>query len=382
MKEKVAQEEIKISKLDIFKSINKETDISQIVSNLDTGIKEFLKSDGFKKYLNYMTSFYTYSFNNIFLISMQRDNATHVGSFTFWKSKNRHVKKGEQGIRILAPTTSKREVEIKLLNEKNEPLKNNDGSIQTIKENRTVITGFKWTTVFDVSQTDGEPLPKIINKLNKNTPISSIIKDIITTISTCPIKYQDISANGYFDLKTNEIVIKSGMSNDQTAKTLVHEFAHSLVHKGITDYTQERPYYEMQAEGIAYVVLKRYGLDTSDYSFGYVTSWIQNMDDNKYKDALTIIQKESSSIINKIDAVIEKEIELINNTREKEIIKELKKEHITPKKSLVDDIMKLEDRILEKVNIHKLCEGKLRIPNEEMALHKISSQLLQQGIEM
>jgi len=367
--------------LNIFSNITKDTDISTIISNLDSGIKNLFESGNFKKYLNFLSSFYSYSVNNTFLIMMQNPDSSFVGSYTFWKSKNRYVKKNEHGLKIMAPTTEMRTCLVKQYDENKNPIYEN-GIHKTKEELVPFITGYKWTTVFDVSQTDGEPLPSIVKKLDKTSPVSKIIQNIITEVSSCPIHYKEIKQNGYYDVDKNEIVINNSLSGDATAKTLIHEYAHSILHKNITDYSSLRGFYEMQAEGIAYTVLQRYNLDTSDYSFGYVAHWTADLKEEQYKQALSIIRQEASSIIGKIDTVIEKEWELYSIKRKEEISKELKRNHIFPKEKLIKDIFILEQRSSTEIDIRKLCEGNLHVPNEQAAIYKINTQISQQILEM
>ncbi len=342
--------------LELFKNINKDTSISDIVNNLDNGIKQIFKSDKFIDYLNFISSFYKYSYNNIFLILMQNPDATLIGSYTFWKSKNRHVKSGEHGLKILAPTTSKRTYKIELKDKDGKALLDQNNEPLTKLEERKVISGFKWTTVFDVSQTDGDPIPKLLSNLESNNDKSKILTDIIKSISQYPIEFRDINFNGYFSKKENQIIVRNGLSADQTAKTLIHEYVHSILHDKITDYATNRSFYEMQAEGTAYVVMKHYGIDTSQYSFSYVGSWVSDMDNNKYKEALQIIQNTSKLIIENIDDEYEK---VLIKHRENELLKDLKVNDIKPNKMLVQNIIKLEDSINKKVVVNQLINGEI-----------------------
>ncbi len=216
-------------------SIDKTSDIKEILNNLKEGIKDVISSGKYQNYLNYMSSFYTYSVNNTLLIWFQKPEATLVGSYGFWQQKNRYIKKDEHGIKILAPTTGKREIEKQILDKYGNPVLGDNNTPLTKKEPLTVITGFKWTTVFDISQTKGDPVPSLLSQLEGNSKESEKLINVIQQISVYPIRFGDTGrANGYFD--NNEIVIKENMSSDQTAKTMMHEYTHSELHNDLKDY--------------------------------------------------------------------------------------------------------------------------------------------------
>lgn len=243
-------------------------EIKDALEEIEKGIENLLTSDSYKEYLNFVSSFYNYSSKNVLLILSQMPYATYVGSYGFWKKKNRYVKKGEHGIKIIAPNIKKvpQETESKQTKEnKNNP------NISNSTEEKLILTGFHFTTVFDISQTDGEEVPSILSKLNGYLPISDIIIETIEDISILPINYRELDYNGY--CSDVEIAINKNLSPNQTAKTLIHEYLHSIFHNDITDYSANRSKYEIQAESTAYVVSKHFGLDTSDYSFGYIASW-------------------------------------------------------------------------------------------------------------
>lgn len=287
-------------------------EIKDALEEIEKGIENLLTSDSYKEYLNFVSSFYNYSSKNVLLILSQMPYATYVGSYGFWKKKNRYVKKGEHGIKIIAPNIKKvpQETESKQTKEnKNNP------NISNSTEEKLILTGFHFTTVFDISQTDGEEVPSILSKLNGYLPISDIIIETIEDISILPINYRELDYNGY--CSDVEIAINKNLSPNQTAKTLIHEYLHSIFHNDITDYSANRSKYEIQAESTAYVVSKHFGLDTSDYSFGYIASWKKNKSMEDIRETLNTISNISELIITKME-------DSIQNTYEN-IIKEEKK---------------------------------------------------------
>lgn len=283
--------------------ITKDTDVSLILEELKNGVKEFMTSDNYKNYLDFQSSLYQYSFNNCLLIAMQKPEASIVGSYAFWKKYNRYVNKGEKGIRILAPNTAKRKFNIPVYDDNKNPLLDDYGKPITKTVEKTVITGFRLVPVFDVSQTSGEPLPNILKELTGNSSASEILIEAIKNISEIPITFEEINdgSKGYYTPIENKIVIKDNMSKDQTAKTLIHEYAHSKLHKDLELYSANRGVAEIEAESIAYVVSKHFGLDTSEYSFGYVTSWSKGKDLDYLQDTLKTINYCSREIINEIE---------------------------------------------------------------------------------
>lgn len=321
-----------------FKIPTGKDDVSEILEQLKDGVSSLMSSDKYKKYLDYVSSFHHYSFRNVLLIAFQNPEATKVGSFTFWKTHNRYVKKGEHGIKILAPNISKVKKEVKVLDSEGRPVLNKDGSVKTENKIVSSITGFRIATVFDVSQTDGKEIPNILTKLSKNTPVSDLLINSVSAISKLPIEYQNIqgSANGYTD--GEKIVVQENMSKDQTAKTLIHEYAHSEYHKDITDYQKNRSNYEIQAESTAYIVSKHFGLDTSDYTFGYVTSWAKGKSLDEYEDTLKKINDMANEIINKIETHLENEYDKLQT---KEIINQVKAAKFNPTPEVIKKIEQL-----------------------------------------
>lgn len=323
--------------------ITSDTEISGLMDELKAGLKDILTTGKYQEYLNFQSSLYNYSFNNCILIMLQRTNISYVGSYTFWKQNNRYVNKGENGIKIFAPVTKKEVKEIPLLDEKNKPRYDGNGKQIMEKVTRTVLNGFKLTTVFDVSQTSGEPLPNLVKELKGNSSTSEKLFNAIKSISNIPIKLETIAgkAKGYYDPELKEIVIKNGMNSDQSLKTLIHEYTHSKLHNDLHEYKLNRGEFEIQAESVAYMVSKHFGLDTSDYSFGYVAIWAGGKELDEMQHTLKVISETSKKIIGEIENYLAREYDLKKNNP-KEFIKQMLKENgFQGKDKVISNIEKL-----------------------------------------
>ena len=257
------------------------------------GIEEVFSSEKYADFLKFYSGFHQYSLTNMLLIMIQFPEASCCASYADWKKKGRHVKKGEKGLMIRVPTPKKFIVE------------DEDGN----EEERFKLF-FKVGSVFDISQTDGEPLPEICNKLTGIVENYSEIYDSICAAAGIPVTLEDFegSANGFYSPTESKIVIRSGMSEAQTIKTLVHETAHSLLHKkGGEQEKVDRETAELQAESVAYIVCNYLGIDTSDYSFGYVAGWSKGKSSKHLEKNLTIIGKAAEKIIARLEGKPETE---------------------------------------------------------------------------
>ena len=285
--------------------------VQEITEKLEQGIKELFESEKYKTYLNTMSKFHNYSFNNTMLIAMQKPDATLVAGFKAWqKNFDRHVKKGEKGIRILAPAPYK----IKEEQEKLDPI---TGEIMLDKNGMPIteeveikIPAFRVVPVFDVSQTDGKELPDIgVNELSGSVEDYEDFMQALTEVSPVPITYEDIDgdAKGYFHTTDHRIAIQEGMSQSQTVKTAIHEVAHAKLHDreqnqdidAVLD--KDRNTKEVEAESVAYTVCQHFGIDTSDYSFGYIAGWSSDRDMKELKSSLDTIRKTASELITGIE---------------------------------------------------------------------------------
>ena len=281
--------------------------MKEITDRLETGIQELFDSDRYKAYLTTMAKFHNYSFNNTLLIAMQGGQL--VAGFNKWKDTfHRTVKKGEKGIKILAPAPYKVKQKMEKLDEQGKPILDKDG--KPLTEEKTVqIPAFKVVSVFDVSQTEGEPLPTIaVNELSGSVQDYQDFFKALEQASPVPIGFEGIEggAHGYFHLLDNRIAIQEGMSQLQTIKTAIHEIAHAKLHAIDPDDPEQtnRPdsrTREVQAESVAYAVCQHYGLDTSEYSFGYVAGWSSGRELAELKASLEIIRSAAHELISAPD---------------------------------------------------------------------------------
>ena len=270
--------------------------VDEILRSLETGIRDFMQTDRYKEYLKAVGRFHDYSTNNITLITMQKPDATLVAGYTTWKNAfNRNVRKGEKGIRIIAPAPVKVEKEKEVL----------DAYGNLRKEKVTVtIPKYKCVSVFDVSQTEGDRLPDIdpAELMAEVDDYGNLIRALEMT-SRVPVSYREIDdgARGYFDARSEKINIKSGMGQSQTVKTLIHEIAHSFLH-GKEDGGALMPSAtkEVEAESVAYTVCSALGIDTSEYTFPYVTAWASKTDNGALKDSMDRIREMASEIIHTV----------------------------------------------------------------------------------
>lgn len=262
-----------------------------ITKELERGVKELLASDKYKEYLNFMGKFHDYSVNNSILIFLQMPQATMVAGYQAWQNKfKRQVRKGEKGIRILAPCPHKYTKQIEDENGNKE-------------EHEFNWTSFRPVSVFDISQTDGEALPEICNDLTGNVDGYKAIIDKLEKIAPVAVSFEAInsSAKGYFSDKENKIVVKAGMSEEQTVKTLVHEIAHSFLHGESGEENEaDRRTQEVQAESVAYTVCRMLGLNTDEYSFGYIAGWSAGKELKELNKSMETIRKTANKILKEV----------------------------------------------------------------------------------
>ena len=289
--------------------------LKELTDHLEQGVREVFESEAYRRYLTLMSRFYTYSFRNSLLIAMQKPDATLVRGYNAWRNDKeigRHVKAQEKGIRIVVP----KEIKIQKEQQKrdpdtNEPLFAPDGSpvMETVE---IKIPKFGVGYVYDVSQTEGKELSTLgVDELTGNVQDYPLFLESLKRMSPFPIDFETIEsgAHGYANYEEKRIAIQEGMSELQTLKTAIHEISHATLHDiGVQAVTPEqmaarpdRRTREVQAESIAYVVCKHYGLDTGDYSFGYVAGWSDGKEMTELQSSLTTIQKTAKKLIEQID---------------------------------------------------------------------------------
>ena len=286
--------------------------VREITDKLEQGIKELFESEKFKEYLTTMSKFYNYSFNNTLLIAMQKPDASLIAGYTSWQRNfDRHVMKGEKGIKILAPAPYKAQEEREKIDPATQkPVLDADG--KPVTETVEVLRpAFKVVSVFDVSQTDGKELPDIaVDELTGSVENYAAFFEALKQESPVPISFEDIpgGAKGYFSHVENRIAIQDGMSEIQTVKTAIHEIAHAKLHaikpdeKVAPEERKDRHTKEVEAESVAYTVCQRYGIETSDYSFGYIAGWSSDKDTKELKGSLETIRSTAAEMIESIDA--------------------------------------------------------------------------------
>lgn len=286
---------------------NRKKEMDEIMGKLESGVASVTNSEEYRKLMDTIAKFPRYSINNNILIMLQRPNATLCQSFTGWKEMNRFVKKGEKGIRILAPAPYKIEKEQDKIGQDGKPVLDQDG--EPVKETVQInVNAFKPVSTFDISQTEGEPLPQIgVTELDGNVEGYSVMLDAIKLVSPVPIEFENIEsgAKGYFHLAENRIAIQEGMSEVQTVKTAIHEMAHQKLHsveaQQLKEGKQSRASKEVEAESVAYVVCKHFGIDTSDYSFSYVAGWSEGKETPELKESLQTIRRAASEMITSLE---------------------------------------------------------------------------------
>lgn len=284
--------------------------IKEITDQLQQGIEDLFESEKYKNYLKTMSRFTTYSLNNTLLIAMQKPDATAVAGYGTWKQLNRQVVKGAKAIKILAPCPYKKKVETEVTDAGGNIIIGSDGKPVT-EEYDKVLMGFKIANVFDLSQTEGEPLPSLTNKLDGGVNGYADFMEALKHFSPVPIEFKAVegSANGYYHLIDKNIVVDADMSQAMLCKTAIHEITHALLHDKDTglekDSHLDKRTKEVQAESVAYVVANYYSLDTAEYSFGYIAGWSSGRDTKELKASLDTIRQTAQAIINRIDQALD-----------------------------------------------------------------------------
>lgn len=299
--------------------------MNEIPQMLEEGVHKVFESDNYKNYLNTMSKFHNYSINNTLLIARQNPDATLVAGFKSWeKNFGRHVKKGEKGIKILAPSPYKKKVLVELVDPVSREIMLDINGNPVKEETEVNMTAYRIVSVFDVSQTEGNPLPQIgVAELTGNVDEYELFVEALKQSTSVPISFENISgaAKGYYNPVTASIAIKAGMPESQTVKTMIHEIAHSILHNDILDEAakKDRQTKEVEAESVAYTVCQHFGIDTSDYSFGYIAGWSSSKETEELKQSLETIQKTASGLINDIERImpqLKKDMQLKENVTE------------------------------------------------------------------
>lgn len=288
--------------------------VKEITDRLEEGLKELFESEKYKSYLSTMSKFHNYSFNNTLLIAMQKPEATLVAGYKAWqKNFGRHVNKGEKAIRILAPMPYKIKEERDKLDPVTGEMTFDENGMPQKEEVEVTIPAFRVVSVFDVSQTDGKPIPELeAQELLSAVEGYENFVQALMNVAPVPIGFEDIpgDSKGYFHTTENRIAVQENMSESQTLKTMVHETAHSMLHnkeisQDIDAPVKDRNTKEVEAESIAYTVCQHFGIDTSDYSFGYIAGWSSGKDMKELKSSLDTIRRTSSELIKGIEGQLQ-----------------------------------------------------------------------------
>jgi len=287
------------------KANTKNDKTKELIEKLENGIQNLYSSENYTNYLKTMSKFHNYSINNSLLIALQNPSATCVAGFNSWKTNfKRTVNKGEKGIKILAPAPYKIKLEKQKIDpESKKPLTDKNGNpiTETVEVTKPC---FRVVHVFDVSQTSGEPLPTLANELKADVENFENFYNILKKVSPFPVNEKNITsgANGYCDPANKEIAIRTGMSEAQTIKTCIHEIAHSILHANHEKMDKDKNTKEVEAESVAFVVSNHFGIETSDYSFGYIAGWSTDKELKELKSSLDTIQKTANKLITEIES--------------------------------------------------------------------------------
>lgn len=283
--------------------MNQDEKVKALSQQLLDGVRQTFETNRFKQYLNTISVFHRYSPRNTALIFLQNPSATHVAGFEAWKKLGRFVRRGETGISIFAPSKLVVKLKQPLLDDNGKPVFDENGDPKTETVQKTRIH-FRTVTVFDVSQTDGDPIPALCNELQGAVPNLQNIFSAVQKISPYKIVFEDMDGEmkGCCQHSKRTIAIKFGMSDEQILKTLLHEFAHATFHAHSGKSKEQK---EIEAESVAFIVSSFLGIDTSGYSFDYVSSWSYGMETAQLQDIMENIQSNASTLIRQIQTELE-----------------------------------------------------------------------------
>ena len=281
--------------------------VQELLKRAEDGARAVFESDNYRNYLSTMAKFHDYSFRNTLLIYLQKPEASYVAGYVAWqKNFNRQVQRGEKGIQIVGYAPKNIQQEQEKTDEQGNVVIGADGQPDT--DTVTIkIPNFVPVYVYDISQTEGDPLPTLVNELDGSVEAYQELMTVLGEVSPFPIEFEEIhgGANGYYSPADQRIAIRQGMSEAQTIKTAIHEITHADLHSPdayiVGDESKDRRTKEVEAESTAYVVCNHYGIDTSDYSFGYLAAWSASKELAELQSSLDTIQKQANELIDRID---------------------------------------------------------------------------------
>ncbi|MDO5292768.1 MAG: ImmA/IrrE family metallo-endopeptidase [bacterium] len=291
--------------------VSREEKMSEIQQRLENGVRDIFESEKYKDYIDTMSKFPSYSINNCILIVSQCPDASFVCGYRKWQTDfNRVVNRNEHGIMIIAPVKYKANVEELVYDQNSHPVLDAQGNQKTEKVQRE-FQAFRPAYVFDVGQTTGEPLPTLVNLLENGVEGYEQIKEALISISPVPVSFESVDggANGYFSPSNQCIVVKANMPELQTIKTLIHEIAHAELGHGGKEDKWDRESKEVMAESVAYWVSQMLNLDTSEYSFGYISGWSKDREVTELKENLELIKLTADKISDNLEQALIKKRE-------------------------------------------------------------------------
>lgn len=285
---------------------SREEKMSRIQEKLEAGVREIFESEKYKEYISTMAKFPSYSINNCILIAAQRPDATFVCGYKKWQTDfNRTVNRNEKGIMIIAPVKYKADVDEPMYDENSHPVLDANGKQVTERVQRE-FQSFRPAYVFDVGQTSGDELPSLTTLLNHSVDGYEKVLEALISVSPVPVTFEEITsgANGFFSPSEERIVVKRDMPELQTIKTLIHEIVHASLGHGSKEDKWDRESKEVQAESVAFWVAQMIGLDTSEYSFGYISGWSKDKEVTELKENLDLIKETADKISSDVELAI------------------------------------------------------------------------------
>ena len=292
-----------------------------LIKEAYNGIKLIRNSEDYKRWLNFYDGFHQYSFNNTMLIYMQNPSASLCAGFNTWKNKKRYVKAGEKGLKILAPITETVLREVPVLDDDGKPILDENGKEQTKKVKEKVFANkFYVTSTFDVSQTEGEPIPELsYSGTSEKVENYGALKKVLEEIAPFPVEYTDElqeGCDGRCSYTAEQIYIRNDMEDAKTVEVLIHEIGHAYMHdktrfeeaKEHLKVISDRDSREIQAESLSYIVTHKLGLDTSGFSFPYIAAWSSNHTEQEIMNAMIYIRDEADAFYDLIEKKLELEL--------------------------------------------------------------------------
>ena len=317
-----------------------------LIKEAYNGIKLIRNSEDYKRWLNFYDGFHQYSFNNTMLIYMQNPSASLCAGFNTWKNKKRYVKAGEKGLKILAPITETVLREVPVLDDDGKPILDENGKEQTKKVKEKVFANkFYVTSTFDISQTEGEPIPELsYSGTSEKVENYSALKKVLEEIAPFPVEYTDElqeGCDGRCSYTAEQIYIRNDMEEAKTVEVLIHEIGHAYMHdktrfeeaKEHLKVISDRDSREIQAESLSYIVTHKLGLDTSGFSFPYIAAWSSNHTEQEIMNAMIYIRDEADAFYD----LIEKKLELeLNKSPQLNVEPALQSEETKPISNISD----------------------------------------------